>query len=131
MQKYAMIGGILSIISGAFGILAVIFIVLFMLFFTMIPFIDGESMPIEIATIIIIIYSIIAFFMLLVSALAIVGGAFSIKKKIWPLALAGAIAGSYTCYLCGIPAIIFTTMAKPEFDEAKIQASIEQQDSTE
>jgi hypothetical protein len=47
--------------------------------------------------------------------LAIVGGAFALKKRHWPLALAGAIAGTITFFPCGIPAIIFVSLGKEEF----------------
>jgi heme/copper-type cytochrome/quinol oxidase subunit 2 len=116
MQKNAMIGGILAIISGAFGILGAGSCVLAIIMFTYMP-IYGAPMPEEFVTIMTIVYSVIGFLFLLVGVLAIVGGAFGIRKKNWPLALAGSIAGTITFFPCGIPAIIFTTMAKPEFDK--------------
>jgi len=46
--------------------------------------------------------------------IAIVGGVFALRRRLWGLALAGAI-----CALCvwilGIPAIIFIAMGKKEF----------------
>ena len=124
MQKYALIGGILSIVSGGFGILLAVFTILFMLLFTMIPFFDGESMPVEFTIIMIAMAVVYACFFIIPGVLAIVGGVFCIKRRSWPLALAGAIAGSFTFNLCGIAAIIFTTLAKPEFDEANLPSVV-------
>jgi hypothetical protein len=52
---------------------------------------------------------------ILVGALAIVGGIFVLKKQRWGWALAGAIAGNLLFPLCGIPAVIFTSLGKAEF----------------
>jgi uncharacterized membrane protein HdeD (DUF308 family) len=62
-----------------------------------------------------IFYSIIGILFVLVGILGIVGGVFALRKKNWGVALAGAIAGCVTFFPCGIPAIIFVTLAKPEF----------------
>jgi vacuolar-type H+-ATPase subunit I/STV1 len=54
---------------------------------------------------------------LVVGIVAIVGGIFTLRRRIWGLALAGAICATlslFTFYL-GVLAIIFTTMAKKEF----------------
>jgi hypothetical protein len=85
------------------------------LMFTYMP-VYGTPTPEELITVMTIMYSVIGFLLLLVGILAIVGGAFCIRKKLWPLAIAGSIAGTITFFPCGIPAIIFTTLAKPEFD---------------
>jgi hypothetical protein len=131
MQKYAMIGGILSIVSGAFGFLGAASCLLGILMFTSMPIDYGDTMPFDMFTIMTIFYGVIGGIFILIGIFAIVGGAFSIKKRIWPLALAGSIAGTITFFPCGIPAIIFTTMAKPEFDEAEPPAlkDIQQQQS--
>ena len=50
------------------------------------------------------------------AVLGIIGGVYALQRKYWGLALAGAIAGSISFFPCGIVAIIFTAMAKPEFD---------------
>jgi hypothetical protein len=123
MQKYAMLGGVLSIVSGAFSIFSAIACVIAIIMFTFIPF-DGNQMPNEAVIIIAIVYSVIGFFLLLLGILSIVGGAFCIKKKHWPLALSGSIAATIVFLPCGIPALIFTTLAKPEFDIANTPASL-------
>ncbi len=60
-------------------------------------------------------YLAIGFFFMLVSALAIVGGIFSIRRRRWGLALAGAIAATSVFFYCGVPAIIFVSMGRSEF----------------
>jgi hypothetical protein len=123
-----MIGGILSIVSGAFGFLGAASCLLGILMFTVMPIDYGDPMPFDIFTVVALVYGVIGGLFILVGILAIVGGVFSMKKKLWPLALAGSIAGTIAFFPCGIPAIIFTTMAKPEFDEAKLPTTTDRQD---
>ncbi len=75
--------------------------------------------PSEFLTIMTIFYAIIGLFFVLIGVLGIVGGVFALKKKRWGVALAGAIAGTVTFFPCGIPAIIFVVLAKPEFSAKK------------
>jgi hypothetical protein len=46
---------------------------------------------------------------------AIVGGAFALKRRVWGLALAGAICALFGFNILGILAIIFVSMGKKEF----------------
>jgi hypothetical protein len=117
MSNNAKIAGILAIVAGACGVLRALLMVLVILIFR---FAFTESYyiypnPARFFTFITIIYAVIGFFLLLVSVLGIVGGVFALQKKNWGLALAGAIAGVITFFPCGIPAVIFISMAKPEF----------------
>jgi hypothetical protein len=64
------------------------------------------------------IYILIGIFYALVGALAIVGGVFALRKKHWAWALAGAIGATIVFLPCGIPAIIFVAMGRPEFQKA-------------
>ena len=52
-----------------------------------------------------------------IGIVAIVGGVFALRRRLWGLALAGAI-----CALCvwilGIPAIIFIALSKREFTQS-------------
>ena len=128
MENKAKIAGILSIISGAFGVLSGIGLAFFGIFMANMTYRAGgsfspySSMPREFFTIFAAIYGVIGFLSLLIGVLAIVGGVFAIKKKKWGLALAGAIAGTVTFFPCGIPAIILVSMAKPEFSAQPPQA---------
>jgi hypothetical protein len=121
MTHNAKVGGILSIISGAFGVLYLLWMVFGILMFRAMfsdpHFMDGSGSlpPSEFFTFMTIFYSAIGLFFTLVGVLAIVGGAFALKRKHWGLALAGAIAGTVVFFPCGIPAIIYAAMSKPEF----------------
>ena len=72
----------------------------------------------------VVFYAAIGLLFALVGVLGIVGGIFAIKKKRWGLALAGAIAGTVTFFPCGIPAIIFVTLGKPEFSAPETPAPV-------
>jgi hypothetical protein len=115
MENKAKIAGILSIISGAFGVLGLgwAFLGLF-LFGAMFRggFMPYSSQPREVFIIITVVYLIFGICSLVLGVLAIIGGIFALKKKRWGLALAGAIAGTVTFFPCGIPAIVLISMAK-------------------
>lgn len=53
----------------------------------------------------------------IIGILAIVGGVYALKRKIWGLALAGSIASLFSIhlFLLGIAAIVLTAMSKSEF----------------
>jgi hypothetical protein len=122
MNKYATVGGILSIVSGAFGILSGLAVIFFTFVFSWLvsngdvyTFSSGELSTKELVDFIGIIYGVMGGFLLLVGILALIGGIFAVRRKVWGLALAGAIASVMTFFPVGIVAIIFTSMAKPEF----------------
>jgi hypothetical protein len=123
MQNYARVGGILSVVAGGLGCLSAIILVLFAI---LIGVFSGGGMfnnhyynyssPDFSLGILAIIYAIFGVIGVLVSILAIVGGVYGIKKKNWGFALAGSIAGVLTFFPCGVVAVIFTAMSKPEFN---------------
>jgi hypothetical protein len=47
--------------------------------------------------------------------LAIVGGVYALRRRIWGLALAGSLCSFIFLFPLGIPAIVFVTMGKGEF----------------
>jgi len=53
---------------------------------------------------------------LLISVLAIIGGAYALKRRIWGLALAGSIAAVLSSLILGVVALIFTITGKKEFN---------------
>ena len=122
MNRYATIGGVLSIVSGALGILSGLAMVAFGLFFKWIMMFgdsysyDMEMTAEQLGTLMGVIYGVMGGFWVLFGILALVGGIFAVRKKLWGLALAGAIAGLLTSFPIGIVAVIFTAMAKPEFE---------------
>jgi hypothetical protein len=51
----------------------------------------------------------------LLAILAVIGGIFSIKRRSWGMALTGAIAAFFCCFLFGIVSIILTALSHSEF----------------
>jgi hypothetical protein len=123
MTNNARIAGILTIVSGAFGFLGLVWmlvsILMMRVMFSTPDLFYGAPFPAELVTIMTIFYAVIGIFFVLLGVLGVVGGVFALKKKRWGLALAGAIAGTITFFPCGIPAIIFISLAKPEFSAKK------------
>jgi hypothetical protein len=121
MSNNAKVGGILSIVCGGLGVLIGCFYVLMIWLFNFLltmPQSYGPmkpEFPQEFFYFIAIFYGGIGLILALIGVLAIVGGVYALKRKHWGLALAGAIAGSITFFPCGIPAIIFVTLAKEDF----------------
>jgi hypothetical protein len=120
MQNHAKTGGILSIIAGAFGVLGLFGFIFIAAVMLLMPgdfsgFYDRAAMPEGFFTILAVFYIVMGIFHALAGALAIVGGVFALKRKHWGWALAGAIGGTITFFLCGVPAIIFIVMGKKEF----------------
>jgi len=119
MEDKARIGGILSIVSGVFGLLylfgsiTMIGMVGLISRETFSPF--SPALPSEVYNLLLGFYATIGIAFALIGALAIVGGAFALKKKLWGLALAGAIAGTITFFPCGITAVIFISLGQSEF----------------
>ena len=121
MQNHAKVGGILSIVAGAFGVLGVLFFILMALLITPISEMDSRYYyddafgPYEFVVIMVIIYILIGGISALLGVLAIVGGIFALRKRYWGWALVGSISAALVFFPCGVPAIIFIAMGKPEF----------------
>jgi uncharacterized membrane protein HdeD (DUF308 family) len=117
MQK-ATVGGILSIVSSALGILYGLFIMATPLWLNYL--IDSTTGRMtqedtQVLTIMSTMYVVMGAFVLLIGVLGIVGGIYAIKRRMWGLALTGAIAGSMIFYPLGIVAVILVSMAQQEF----------------
>lgn len=129
MSNNAKVAGILTIISGAFGVfwsVSTLFLILVTRFLFGVPHIYYPFAPHPgLFTLMMIFYSVFTLKFVLVGILGIVGGVFALKKERWGLALAGAIAGAVTFFPCGIAAIIYITMAKPEFSTPKLPTPAE------
>jgi hypothetical protein len=54
---------------------------------------------------------------LILGALAIVGGIFALRRRLWGLSLAGAICATLTpiSFILGVPAIVFIALSHDEF----------------
>lgn len=53
---------------------------------------------------------------IILGIVAIVGGIYALRRKSWGLALAGSIC-ALSCWILGIPAIIFVVLSKDEFSK--------------
>ena len=62
------------------------------------------------------IFGAIAIPLIIIGIVAIVGGIYALKRRIWGLALAGSICSLICVWFLGIPAIIFVAMGKNEFE---------------
>jgi hypothetical protein len=125
MPNNAKVAGVLDIVCGAMGVLGVLGIVFVILVISTVlnqefPFYDTSLSPEAVANLVTFVYTLIGVFLALLSALAITGGVYALQKKYWGLALAGAIAGTFIFLPCGVVAIVFTAMAKPEFTAGKL-----------
>lgn len=101
------VAGILDIIAGSWGvILALIFI-----------FIGGvlRFVP-DIPPYLFPIFTALSLPFAIVGILAIVGGIYALKRKIWGLALAGSIAAFFPAWILGLTAIVLTALSKNEFE---------------
>jgi ABC-type sulfate transport system permease component len=118
------LGGIFSIIAGFIGILGALVLILIVILFGFVvnsgtnseDFSQTDS---SVFTALLVFYGIAGLVYIALGILGIVGGVFSLQKKHWGVALAGAISGAITLFPCGIAAIIFVTLAKPEFSLQK------------
>jgi len=102
--------GILSIIAGVLG--AVGGIVVAVMGGTMSELWLGSKAIPNIT----MIFGAIAIPLIIIGIVAIVGGIYALKRRIWGLALAGSICSLICVWFLGIPAIIFTAMGKSEFE---------------
>lgn len=120
-NKWSLVGGVMSIISGGLGILeGLVFMLMGVLFGSLMSLADDASSSRltaeQFGRIFGVIYGAMGLFILIFGVLALVGGIYAVKKKHWGLALAGAIGGVLSFFPVGIVAVIFTALGKPEFD---------------
>jgi hypothetical protein len=120
MPNNAKVGGVLSIVAGSLGLcgflLYVFFVAIIAWGFGDFSFTYKSGTEEEyIAIFFLVFYGVMGLLYALVSVLAIVGGALALRKRNWGWALAGSIGATMSFFPCGIPAIIFISMGKPEF----------------
>jgi hypothetical protein len=99
--------GILDIIAGSLGLIAALVFI----------FVGGlmRFMP-DVPTLIWPIFTALAVPFAIIGILAIVGGVYALRRKLWGLALAGSIAAFFPSWILGIAAIVFTILSKKEFE---------------
>jgi len=121
METYAKVGGILSIVSGAFSIfLGILFPALMIVMFVFIGSTVPEDPDFKKFMILpFVIYGVMGLFYILLGVFTIIGGTFAIKKKYWIVSVIAAVTGAFTCFPLGVAAIILITMAKDTFSTSK------------
>jgi hypothetical protein len=119
MPNNAKVGGVLSIVAGSLG---VCWVLIFIFFAVVIAWGFGESYyrydystTDSVAVFIMVFYGVMGLLYALACVLAIVGGVLALRKRHWGWALAGSIGATLAFFPCGIPAIIFVAMGRPEF----------------
>jgi len=98
--------GILSIVAGAFQVIIG----------SVVAVVGGAVGGLATIPIMPQIFGIIATPIIILGIVAIVGGIYALKRRIWGLALAGSICALIGPWFLGIPAIIFVVMGKDEFE---------------
>ena len=108
------VAGILDIVAGTLSFFGITFALAGIL---TLGAMGGSDMPAEIpANLILGVIVVLAIFAIIADILAIVGGTFALRRKNWGLALAGCIAAFFASWPLGIAAIVFTILAKKEFE---------------
>jgi hypothetical protein len=111
-------GGILSIVAGSMGMIAIAFLITFSATFGADIARDVlDSLGFWEAGMPLTIISLVAIPFVIINIVAMVGGVYAIRRRLWGLALAGAICTTVPSQLLGIPAIIFIAISRREFDQ--------------
>jgi MFS family permease len=123
------VGGILSIVAGALGLLGGLTFLLVTAFASSIfngsfGFNDLASSEEQFLTVMVVMYAAMGIIGLILGALGIVGGVVSIQRKRWGWALAGAIASSLSFLPLGVAAIVLVAMARTEFIQDSTVVSV-------
>jgi hypothetical protein len=119
MQNYSRVGGILNLVGG--GLTALIGIGLIILGIVFACVIKGEAGYSSEAELVFItaVYVVLGVITVILGVFGIVGGVFALKRKHWGWALAGAICNSLGFFPCGIPALVFISLGRGEFNAAE------------
>ena len=109
----ATVAGILNVIAGVFGLLGgLVLVVLGSVGSEFLAYL-GCGMP-QLAPLAFLLATGLP--LLILGILALIGGIYALRRKIWGLALAGSIATVVFAPLLGILAIIFIALAEKEFE---------------
>ena len=111
------VAGAMSITAGAMGFIAATIMVTFVTIFG--PGIAPDvmrSVGYWLVGLPVTIVGIAAFFILIISTLAIVGGVCALRRKIWGLALTGAVCAIFPVQILGVVSVVFIAISKKEFD---------------
>lgn len=108
-------GGVLSIVAGSVGVCAGL--VLLMIGGTLSGILAAIGIPGYLSFLTLPVFGSAAAPTLIMGVIAIIGGAYAVRRRLWPLALAGAICAVFPSQMTvvGVLAIIFVVMGKDEF----------------
>jgi len=107
--------GIVNIISGTFALIWFVMLIIAKAVISGALGIPGmEAVPSFVAGILLIM----AVPSLVIGVLALAGGVYALQRKLWGLALAGAIAVTVFWFFVGIPAIVFLAQSRDEFEQS-------------
>ena len=111
-----LMAGILDIIAGAIGMVGGVYLVILGRIFHVIREMLGLD-PFIIQQVEEIINRMIAapFIVVIIGIISIIGGVYALQRRIWGLAIAGAISSCIVFPVFGLPSIIVTALAKEEF----------------
>jgi hypothetical protein len=108
--------GILDIVAGAIGMVGgVYFVVLTSLFRTLHEVLLIDPIVIGQTEQIISKLFAVPFVLVFIGIISIIGGVYALQRRIWGLALAGAICSCLVFPIFGLPSIIITGLAQEEF----------------
>ena len=110
-----LVAGILDIVAGALTLIGgIIYFIVGGLFFAMLS--GNISAGEEFLAFLPVIFMFFAALGIIIGILAVIGGIFALRNKIWGLALAGSIAAIIPFWPLGIASIVFTALSKDEFE---------------
>ncbi|MCD6568193.1 MAG: hypothetical protein J7K94_05630 [Dehalococcoidia bacterium] len=116
--------GILSIIAGSLVVIAGILLLVMGGTFACIFSDPSLQIPPMVGSSIMSILTVAAIPIIVLGAVSIVGGIYSLKRRLWGLALAGAICALVPYLVLGILAIIFVSLGKDEFTSGSPQPQL-------
>ena len=112
----SLVAGILDIVIGALNMLGVLGLVIAILIIgTPDLVLERDISPLTVGELNGILGAL-AGYLFIMGLMAIIGGIYAVQRKVWGLALAGAIATTLTSTVVGVVSIVLTAMSKEEFD---------------
>ena len=111
-----LVGGIVSITAGVFDLLGTLglTIAIAVISSSSLVITQADIYPLTISGLNAILTAV-AVWLAVAGIVAIVGGIFSLQRKVWGLALAGSIAATLSCGILGVVSIVFAAISKNEF----------------
>jgi hypothetical protein len=109
--------GILDIVGGAIGMVGGLYVVALTSLFRVIhQYVQLDPNIVTRVEQIIQSINALPFVVVFIGIIAIIGGVYALQRRIWGLALAGAICSCMVFPFFGLPSIIITALARDEFN---------------